>query len=468
MIDLNALDDSLWQSLHQRRQNLAQHFPDPVILWSGRSLARNYPHNTYPYRASSHFLYFAGLPIENAAILLVNGNLTLFWDEDPPEAALWHGKTPSRAEIAARIQAHADYPPEDLLSHPCLDQAATIPVQDPYTRHQQAQILGRELLDPRQSQGRDYRLIEVISTLRRIHDSGALGELRKAASVTVQAHQAGMRSGGISEGHVRAQMEAVIMAAGMTCAYPSIVTTHGQVLHNQSYQHSLSPGDLVLADVGSETALGWASDVTRTWPVSGSFSASQRDIYDIVLAAHDACIARAAPGVEYLDLHLLASRILAEGLVSLKILNGDPEDLVSQDAHALFFPHGIGHLLGLDVHDMEDLGDIAGYASGRQRSSRFGLGYLRLHRPLEAGMVVTIEPGFYQVPAILGDPIRRETYRQVVNWDRLAQFEDVRGIRIEDDIWITSTGSQVLTQELPTDPQVIEEWVDSGCQKGAK
>lgn len=462
MIDLTLLTTPLLQSLHHRRHKLAQHFPDPVILWSGRSLARNYPHNTYPYRASSHFLYFAGLPIENAAILLVNGNLTLFWDEDPPESALWHGQTPSRSEIAACIQANADYPLQDLGSNRYLNQAATIPIQDPYTRQQQAQVLGREILDPRQTQGQDHTLITVISDLRRIHDPGALVELQTAAAVTIAAHQAGMRSGGISEHHVRAQMEAVIMAAGMTCAYPSIVTTHGEVLHNQSYHHSLEPGDLVLADVGSETALGWASDVTRTWPVSGSFSASQRDIYDIVLAAHDACIEKAAPGVEYIDLHLLASRILTEGLVSLKILNGDPEGLVDQDVHALFFPHGVGHLLGLDVHDMEDLGDIAGYALGRQRSSRFGLGYLRLNRPLEPGMVVTIEPGFYQVPAILTDPIRRETYQHVVDWDRLSQFQDVRGIRIEDDIWITDTGSQVLTQDLPTDPQGIEECVRSG------
>jgi Xaa-Pro aminopeptidase/Xaa-Pro dipeptidase len=162
--------------------------------------------------------------------------------------------------------------------------------------------------------------------------------------------------------------------------------------------------------------------------------------------------------VEYRQIHLLAAGAIAEGLVELGILRGHPDTLVELDAHALFFPHGVGHLLGLDVHDMEDLGDLAGYADGRSRSDRFGLGYLRLDRPLQAGMVVTIEPGFYQVPAILNDPQRRINYQDMVNWDRLAQFEDVRGIRIEDDVLVTDTGSEILTAALPTDVIAIENY----------
>jgi Xaa-Pro aminopeptidase len=234
------------------------------------------------------------------------------------------------------------------------------------------------------------------------------------------------------------------------------VTVRGEVLHNQSYHHRLQPGDLLLADVGAETTTGWAADVTRTWPISGRFSATQRDLYDVVLAAHDVCINQAAPGVEYRDLHLLAALTLTEGLVNVGILKGEPAALVERDAQALFFPHGVGHLLGLDVHDMEDLGDIAGYAQGRRRSDRFGLGFLRLDRPLQAGMVVTIEPGFYQVPALLEDADRREQYQDCVDWQRLAQFKDVRGIRIEDDILITETGAEVLTDALPVAPAELE------------
>jgi Xaa-Pro aminopeptidase len=231
---------------------------------------------------------------------------------------------------------------------------------------------------------------------------------------------------------------------------------HGEVLHNNHYSHSLQSGDLLLADVGAETETGWASDITRTAPVSGKFSPTQRDLYEVVLTAHDACIEKIYPGVEYRDIHLLAATTIAAGLVDLGILHGQPEDLVAMDAHALFFPHGVGHLLGLDVHDMEDLGDLAGYELGRTRSDRFGLSYLRLDRPLQTGMLVTIEPGFYQVPAILQDPERRSKYRDVVNWDRLAQFADVRGIRIEDDVLVTEAGAEVLTGALPADVGAIE------------
>jgi Xaa-Pro aminopeptidase len=249
------------------------------------------------------------------------------------------------------------------------------------------------------------------------------------------------------------------VANNMTCAYSSIVTIHGEVLHNDHYHHPLQSGQLLLADVGAETATGWASDVTRTWPISGKFSSTQRDIYDVVLAAHDACIEQALPGVEYRDLHLLAATTIAQGLVDLGILQGHAQDLVDRDAHSLFFPHGIGHLLGLDVHDMEDLGDIAGYEAGRVRSDRFGLNYLRLDRTLRPGMVVTIEPGFYQVPAILQDPERHSRYQGMVNWVRLAEFADVRGIRIEDDVLITSRGNEVLTAALPTPATAIEQMV---------
>ena len=213
--------------------------------------------------------------------------------------------------------------------------------------------------------------------------------------------------------------------------------------------------------MGAETALGWASDITRTWPVSGKFSPTQKAVYDVVLAAHDQAIAAVEPGADYEDIHLLACHVLAEGLVDLGILKGVPEDLVNEDAHALFFPHGVGHILGLDVHDMEDLGDVAGYAPGRTRSDRFGLGFLRLSRPLETRMIITIEPGFYQVPAILNDPERRDRFGEMVNWDRLSDFSDVRGIRIEDDVLVTETGRRTLTEALPVSTDEIELLMDA-------
>ncbi|MFQ3617624.1 MAG: aminopeptidase P family protein [Cyanobacteriota bacterium] len=436
---------TLAEALRQRRQRLATLISGPVVLWSGQSPSRNFPANTYPFRASSHFLYFAGLNLSHAAIALQGEHLTLFWDEPTPAAVLWHGPGPTRSQLAAQIGAEEAKPLAELAQY-CAG-AATIAVQDSATRQQQTALLGRSLAAPKLAEGPDRALAEAIAQVRLCHDEFALTEMRRAAQVTRQAHEAGRAAiaSATTEAQVRAAMEQVILAADMTPAYSSIVTVHGEVLHNCHYGHRLEPGDLLLADVGAETPLGWAADVTRTWPVSGQFSPTQRDIYDIVKAAHDRCIEAIAPGVEYRDIHLLAAQVIAEGLVNLGILRGAPEDLVEQDAHALFFPHGVGHLLGLDVHDMEDLGDIAGYAAGRTRSDRFGLCYLRLDRPLRPGMVVTVEPGFYQIPALLQDSERRDRYSKLVNWDRLADFADVRGIRIEDDVLVTTNGRDVLT-----------------------
>ena len=450
---------TLAATLKTRRQRLAELVDCPVMLWSGRSQSRNFAANTFPFRASSHFLYFAGLPLEQAAIHLANGKLTLFMDDATPASALWHGSPPTRVQVATQLGADNAYPLSALSRYG--SGAATIAAPDHATRLAQADLLTRSLSPAHQPQGMDLALTQAIVTLRLTHDDLALEEIRKAIAVTITAHRIGMAMSQTAklEAGIRAAMESVIMSNNMTCAYSSIVTVHGEVLHNNYYGHRVGAGDLLLADVGAETAHGWAADVTRTWPIADRFSSTQRAIYDVVLAAHDACIAAVRPGVEYRQIHLLACLTLATGLVDLGLLKGQPQDLVDRDAHALFFPHGIGHLLGLDVHDMEDVGDLAGYAPGRTRSPRFGLGYLRLDRPLQAGMVVTIEPGFYQVPAILQDPDRRALYHDCVNWERLAQFADVRGIRIEDDVLVTAMGAEVLTAALPTKAEEIEQAV---------
>lgn len=454
MMHLN--NPSLATSLKKRRQRLAELFDNPVILWSSAAPSRNFPANRYRFRPSSHFLYFAGVPLENAAIRLENGKLELFMDNPSPDSILWHGEMPTREEVATSMGADVAYPFKELLSHSA--DAATVAVQDPITVLQQTQFLGRPVAPANAPQDIDLDLAKAIVTLRLTHDEEALDEIRQAAAVSVEAHLAGMKATATAktEADIRAAMEGVILAHNMTCAYNSIVTVHGEVLHNEHYSHSLQSEDLILADVGAESPCGWASDITRTWAVNGAFSPTQRDLYDIVLAAHDACIEKVHSGVEYRDIHLLAAMVMTEGLVNLGILKGDVSNLVERNAHALFFPHGIGHLLGLDVHDMEDLGDLAGYEEGRKRDSRFGLCYLRLDRPLRSGMVITIEPGFYQVPAILNDTQRRAKYKDVVNWERLTQFSDVRGIRIEDDVLVTDSGSEVLTADLPTQADVIE------------
>jgi Xaa-Pro aminopeptidase len=260
----------------------------------------------------------------------------------------------------------------------------------------------------------------------------------------------------LREAGVRAQMEAAFVAWGYTASYNPIVTTHGEVLHATRHDRELCDGDLLLADVGAETPEGWAGDVTRTWPVSGRFSSTQKAVYEVVLRAQAAAIARVGPGIRYAEVHRIAGLAVVEGLVELGILRGDPVELAARGAAALFFPHGVGHLLGLDVHDMEDLGDRAGYAPGRERSKRAGDRYLRLDRDLIAGMAVTIEPGYYRIGRILD---RAEEVGDLeANLDRhvLAKFADVRGIRIEDDVLVTPTGCEVLTQMIPKSVEALE------------
>ncbi len=255
---------------------------------------------------------------------------------------------------------------------------------------------------------------------------------------------------GVSEHAIKSAMVAALGERGMGTAYRPIVSVAGEVLHNETYDNVAEEGDLLLADVGAETAGGWAGDVTRTWPVGGSFTELQARIYEIVLESQRRAIAMCTPGTRYRAIHLEAGLALAEGLVDLGLLKGDAKAIVEADAHALFFPHGVGHLIGLDVHDMEDLGDRAGYAEGRERSERFGLGYLRLDRDLEANMAVTIEPGFYTVPAILDGERFRELRERFVDEPMLETVRaEVRGIRIEDDVLVTEGEPEVLTESAP-------------------
>jgi len=330
---------------------------------------------------------------------------------------------------------------------------AALPPQDLETSLWLSELLDRDL-EPGggvELAAQDVQLAEAMIALRLHHDGAAVEQLREAAAVTYRAHMAGMRAthAGDREASVRAVMEAAIIAAGCSTAYGSIVTVHGEVLHNERHDGILGANDLLLADVGAETREGFAGDVTRVWPVAGRFSATQRAAYEVVLAAQSAAILAVKPGVRYLEVHRAAGLALVQGLIGIGILRGEAHDLYGRGAAALFFPHGVGHLLGLDVHDMEDLGDRAGYAPGRERSALPGDRYLRLDRDLAQGMCVTIEPGFYQIPRILSRPSEVGELESALNRTELARFADVRGIRIEDDVLVTDVGCEVLSAAVP-------------------
>lgn len=409
-------------------------------------------------------MYFLGEAIPGAALLFAEGRVTLFTDPPDPADALWHGARPSLAEIAERTgvdEARAVGEIDDALSR-LQGPIATLPTEDASSA---AWLSGRLGRDVRPSTGDtlaegspDAALADAVIDLRLRHDEAAQAQLRAAAEGSVAAHIAGMRATrpGGSEAGVAAAMVGELMRRGLGQSYGPIVTVHGEVLHNERQVNPIAAGDLLLADVGGETDEGWAADITRVWPVSGAFSPTQRAIYDIVLASNVAAIQKARSGVRYRHVHETAGRVIVEGLRSLGIFRGDIDGLIERGAAAIFFPHGVGHLLGLDVHDMEDLGDRAGYAPGRSRSTRFGDCYLRLDRDLEPGMAVTIEPGFYQVPGILGDEAYTSAIGSDLDRDVLARYADVRGIRVEDDVLITAGDPDVLTGGVPKDASAIE------------
>ena len=442
-----------------RRHLLAERLPEiPVLLLNGTERPRNYPGNPYPFRPDSHFLYFCGVLPAGAAVLLDRGEAHLFLEPVTRDDAVWSGPGPAWAEVAARLEArvHPRQELERFLNRVGRDRIASMPTQDPRSQQELLELLGR-IPDPGAA-GPDGDLARTLVDLRLHHDEAARTELRRACGATVRAHLAGMAATrpGADERDVLAAMMGVCHREGMVPSFQPIVTVAGERLHQPFVGGALRDGDLLLGDFGAETDTGWAGDVTNTWPVSGRFTPRQRDVYRVVLDAHRRAAARVLPGTRYRDVHLEAALATAEGLVALGLLRGNPADLVEQDAHALFFPHGVGHLMGLDVHDMEDLGDLAGYAPGRTRSPRFGLKWLRLDRDLEEGMAVTIEPGFYWIPELLEDPERREAFRNQVAWERVEEFREVRGIRIERDYLVTGEGSELLTSGLPDEPEAIE------------
>ncbi len=451
-----SLPVTLAAAFAARRARLSERFGGPALIVSGLSRPRNYAGNRYPFRAESHFLYFLGRPLEGAALLVEPGRAVLFAPLPDPEAELWGGKQASLDDLARELEIEVR-PIDELVAS---DELATLPAQDAEGAIWQSEVVGREIIQGSgvELEGRDRELADAVIELRLTHDEAAIRQLRFAAHVAERAHRAGMRGTrvGQHEYEVRARMEAAIIASGCSCSYNSIVTVHGEVLHNERHDGLLETRDLVLADVGAETPEGWASDVTRVWPAGGQFSTTQRALYDVVLAAQRAAIAAVAPGVRYLAVHRAAGLEMLRGLLDLGIFRGDLDDLYMRGAAALFFPHGIGHLLGLDVHDMEDLGDRAGYAPGRVRSASPGDRYLRLDRDLAPGMAVTIEPGFYQIPALLSNPDEVGGLSSALDRTRLLEFNDVRGIRIEDDVLVTSQGREVLTAAIPKMTDEVE------------
>ncbi|MBS1149291.1 MAG: Xaa-Pro aminopeptidase [Myxococcaceae bacterium] len=454
-------------SFSARRSALMKSLDRPLLLFSGGFISRNYPANSYPFRADSTFLYLFESPEPNSAALLdpAEGTVTLFLPERTIDDALWHGAQPSFADERARHGVSAVLPIEELekqLEGRSIDSLA---IADRRTNARMRALTNTPLDfdDPNQVATRPA-VLDAIAKLRLIKDADEIAQMRRTAAVTKEAHESAMRASvaGVKEEFLAGLVEGAFARHGCVPAYGTILSVRGEVLHNHAHTHTLHNGDIVLLDAGAENASGYCSDVTRSWPVGDGFTPEGRDVYDIVLKAQEASIAMVRPGVRYREVHRKSSLVIAEGLVAMGLMRGAPEALVESGAHALFFPHGVGHQLGLDVHDLEAFGDRIHYPNGRTRSTQFGTQYLRMDMDLVEGMTFTIEPGIYFVPAILHSPKFREQFKGQVDFERAENFLTLNsgrgfgGIRIEDDVMCTGIGAEVLTALIPKKRDAVE------------
>jgi Xaa-Pro aminopeptidase len=459
---------------HQRRRaEFLAAIETPVLLLAGGWISRNYPDNWCPFRADSTFLFFFPEPEPNAAALFdpQDRSVTLFLDERTPEDALWHGSVPGFEELKARLGVTAIEKRADLEAFVPRKVAGrklrSLAIHDPRETAVAARLSGEDLVFDDAARVGHPALLSAIAALRLARAPEELDEMRATAAVTHEAHVAAMRHtrAGGSEQKLVGHIEGLFARRGCVPAYNTILSVRGEVLHNHAHGNPLREGDIVLLDAGAENQSGYCSDVTRSWPVTGTFSAEGRDVYDVVLAAEKAAIEAVKPGARYRDLHMLAARTIADGLAQMGLMKGSPDALVESGAHALFFPHGVGHLIGIDVHDMEAFGDQVHYGKGRTRSDQFGTAYLRLDLDLAPGMCFTIEPGVYFVPAILRDAKFRESFAGQVDFERADRFltmNDGRGfggIRIEDDVHCTESGAEVLTAAIPKERSEVEALV---------
>jgi Xaa-Pro aminopeptidase len=422
------------------------------------------PHNPYPFRQDPTFLYALGLDAPDlvATVDADDGRTVLYGREPSLDDVVWTGPQPSLAERAAVAGIDHTAPLADLPDALAAARRGGRPVHTlPAYRAETGRDLRRWLglstvPDPSEA------LVQAVVALREVKAPEEVAEIEDALAVSAEMHRAAFRATrpGRLERDVLAEAEAVMRARGRRFSFPPICTVHGETLHNHGASGRLRDGDLLLHDSGTTSPGHYASDVTRTAPVSGRFSERQRALYDLVLAAQTDALDALAPGNRFLDVHRTACRTLAAGLRDLGLLQGDPEEAVAAGAHALFFPCGTGHFVGLEAHDMEALGeDRVGYDASVRRIDQFGLRSLRLGRALRPGHVVAVEPGLYFIPALIDRWRAERRHEAFVDYDAVEPYRDAAGIRIEDVALVTDDGHRVLGPPIPKTAVDVERAV---------
>ena len=426
-----------------------------IVLMGNNESPMNYPANAYKFRQDSSFLYFFGQHRDGlvGVIDADSGAETLLGDEIDIDDIVWYGEVTSVVQMAEECGVAHTAPMAALTEMVAQAQKAGRKVHflPPY-RHE-TMIRLHDLLGIHPSQQRDaasQELIQAVIQLRLVKSAEEIEELERAAAIGYEMHTTAMRlcRPGVTEAYIGGVLDGIAASHGSMVSFQSIVSMHGEILHGYPSARPLEAGRLLLCDAGAETREHYCSDHTRTTPISGTFTQRQKDIYNIVVDCHDLALSHARPGVRWWDVHYDVCRLMTDRLKDLGLMKGDTEAAVQAGAHALFLPHGLGHAMGMDVHDMEGLGQtFVGYDEETRPSSQFGTASLRFARRLEEGHVVTDEPGIYFIPALI-DLWRKEgTNAEFLCFDEIEKYKDFGGIRIEDDVLITKDGCRFLGEK---------------------
>lgn len=449
----------------QRRQQLRSKLPNGIVLLLGNEdSSMNYKDNCYPFRQDSTFLYYVGIDQPGMAVLfdLDENKEILFGENASIDDIIWTGPQPLVQELAESVGIAASANAATLASLLAAARKVQRPIHilPPYRPENKIKLaawLGCSIEQLQEFVSEP--LLRVVIAQREIKEDREIQEMDKACSISADMHMAAIQSArpGMKEYELAAQVEAIALANYGRLSYPTILTINGQTLHNHYHGNTIREGDMVLVDAGAETTLHYAGDLTRTFPVSSQFTTRQRELYNVVLNALEHAIALLRPGIQYKEVHTQACIKLVEGLTAVGLMKGDAPEAVAAGAHTMFFQCGLGHMIGLDVHDMEDLGEpLVGYDNQLKKSREFGWKSLRLGKTLKTGFTLTVEPGIYIIPELIDRWKAEQKHAAFLNYDLLNDYRTFGGIRIEDNFVITASGSKKLGKPLPKKPEEIE------------
>jgi Xaa-Pro aminopeptidase len=451
------------ETYSQRRNALKKTVGSGILLFMGNNEApMNYHDNTYRYRQDSNFLYFFGLNMAglNAIIDIDNDQETIFGNELSLEDIIWMGPQPTLVELARKVGVRHVETPQNIEKR-LKNTKTDIHFLPPYRYDNQLQLAEWLQLPAKEiAKHSSVPFIEAVVQLRAIKSAEEIREMTEAVNTSREMHVAVMKAtaAGKTEYQLVAELYAEAKRHHAELAYPAILTINGQTLHNHYHGNTLRSGQLLLNDSGAENEMCYAGDITRTFPVDKKFTEQQREIYEIVLEMEVSSIKAMREGVQYRSIHIDANRLMLNKLKEIGLLNGDTETMLHEGVGGLFMPHGLGHAIGLDVHDMEDLGEkYVGYRTGIERSTQLGLKSLRFAKELTAGNVLTVEPGIYFIPELIDKYRAENKFLDFVNYDRLESYKTFGGVRIEDNVLVTIDGSEILGKPIPKTIPEIEE-----------